>query len=144
VIGSKEPAALGQPPGGHELAGGPNKYALDLAALCSLRRDFAAQLAKLQAQRQTLSTRIDHLQAQLQEIDDRLARWQALGEQAQGGGLVGNPLSSITGMPTNPGGAGRAGWVELRMVNGCGPYAYERWWEGGRKRTRYWGKVKGP
>jgi hypothetical protein len=32
-------------------------------------------------------------------------------------------------------------WVELKMIRGYGPYAYERWFEGGRKRSRYIGKV---
>lgn len=33
-------------------------------------------------------------------------------------------------------------WVELKIINGCGPYAYERWIEGGRKRSRYLGKAE--
>jgi hypothetical protein len=33
-------------------------------------------------------------------------------------------------------------WVELKMIRGYGPYAYERWFEGGRKRSRYIGKVQ--
>lgn len=34
------------------------------------------------------------------------------------------------------------GWVELKMINGHGPYAYKRWYEGTRKRSEYVGKVK--
>lgn len=37
---------------------------------------------------------------------------------------------------------GGRGWIEIRMVNGCGPYAYQRWWAGKRKRSKYLGKVK--
>lgn len=45
--------------------------------------------------------------------------------------------------PNGPGGRRRGrGWVELKMIRGYGPYAYERWYEGGKKRSRYLGKVK--
>lgn len=33
------------------------------------------------------------------------------------------------------------GWVELKTINGCGPYAYKRWRDGGRTRSEYIGKV---
>lgn len=33
-------------------------------------------------------------------------------------------------------------WMERKMINGCGPYLYERWFEGGRKRSRYIGKAE--
>lgn len=36
----------------------------------------------------------------------------------------------------------RGAWVELKMINNCGPYAYLRWREGGRCRSKYLGKVK--
>jgi hypothetical protein len=39
--------------------------------------------------------------------------------------------------------AGRGGWVELKIINGCGPYAYARWLDGKIKRSRYIGKVRG-
>ena len=85
---------------------------------------------------------LDHagLLALRKVVDDRLA---ALDEQSTDdpADLVGNAGANGGGLPTKGGGAGRGGWVEMRMVNGCGPYAYERWREGGRKRTRYLGKV---
>ena len=31
-------------------------------------------------------------------------------------------------------------YVELKMINGCGPYAYKRWREGGRLCSEYQGK----
>lgn len=34
------------------------------------------------------------------------------------------------------------GWVELKMINGYGPYAYKRWRSGGKTRSEYIGKVK--
>lgn len=37
---------------------------------------------------------------------------------------------------------GKRGWVELKTINGCGPYAYRRWREGGRLRSEYVGKVE--
>ncbi|PZD70804.1 hypothetical protein C1752_08946 [Acaryochloris thomasi RCC1774] len=33
------------------------------------------------------------------------------------------------------------GHIEKRMVNGCGPYKYLRWWEGGKHRAVYLGKA---
>ena len=33
-------------------------------------------------------------------------------------------------------------WIELKMIRGYGPYRYERWFEGGRKRSRYLGKAE--
>lgn len=33
-------------------------------------------------------------------------------------------------------------WREFKMVRGYGPYEYERWFEGGHKRSRYIGKVQ--
>lgn len=35
----------------------------------------------------------------------------------------------------------RGSWVELKIINGCGPYAYLRWREGGRQRSKYLGKA---
>lgn len=33
------------------------------------------------------------------------------------------------------------GYVEAKMINGYGPYAYKRWREGGRLRSEYQGKI---
>ena len=38
-------------------------------------------------------------------------------------------------------GAGAGSWLEVRTVNGCGPYVYRRWREGKRKRSQYLGKA---
>ena len=44
--------------------------------------------------------------------------------------------------PGQQNGKGKAGgYIELKMINGCGPYAYERWREGGRLRSEYKGKA---
>ena len=34
-----------------------------------------------------------------------------------------------------------SGAIELKMINGCGPYKYLRYWSGGRHRSVYMGKV---
>jgi hypothetical protein len=33
------------------------------------------------------------------------------------------------------------GSIELKMIGGCGPYAYLRYWEGGHLRSKYLGKA---
>ena len=38
--------------------------------------------------------------------------------------------------------ASMRGHFELKMINGCGPYAYLRWWSGGKHRSAYLGKAK--
>ena len=57
-----------------------------------------------------------------------------------------------TGNPSSggaPGGApkgrgrGRGYWIEAKIINGCGPYLYRRWREGGRVRSEYIGKAGG-
>jgi hypothetical protein len=35
-----------------------------------------------------------------------------------------------------------AGWVELKHINGYGPYAYLRWRDGKRMRSKYLGKAR--
>lgn len=37
---------------------------------------------------------------------------------------------------------GKGGYVELKTINGCGPYAYRRARVGGRLTSEYIGKVK--
>ncbi len=37
---------------------------------------------------------------------------------------------------------GPAGWVELKHINGYGPYAYLRWRDGKRMRSKYLGKAR--
>ena len=67
-------------------------------------------------------------------VDDRLAELE--GQEQGVGDCAGN----------NPGPAppqsGSRGYVELKMIKNCGPYAYRRWREGGRLRSEYLGKVE--
>lgn len=50
--------------------------------------------------------------------------------------------------PATEGGTGKAqkgrrgGYIELKTINGCGPYAYRRTRVGGRLTSEYIGKVK--
>lgn len=78
------------------------------------------------------------LQARLIEIEALLAELDLAAE-------VQDVLDSTPAVRGHQGAAerGRGGrWIETRLVNGCGPYAYERWWEGGRKRSKYLGKAQ--
>jgi len=36
---------------------------------------------------------------------------------------------------------GKGGYIELKMIKNCGPYAYRRWREAGKLKSRYLGKV---
>ena len=46
-----------------------------------------------------------------------------------------------TDVSTNGVTAGGAGHIEYKMINGCGPYAYLRRWQGKKLRSIYLGKV---
>lgn len=35
------------------------------------------------------------------------------------------------------------GYIELKMINGCGPYQYLRYWHQGKRKSVYVGKVNG-
>lgn len=37
---------------------------------------------------------------------------------------------------------GGKGWFEVKMIGKSGPYIYQRWYEGKRKKSKYVGKVK--
>lgn len=51
------------------------------------------------------------------------------------------PLSSsnTTGGPKK---GGQAGYIEHKTINGCGPYAYLRYWSGKTHKSSYLGKVE--
>jgi phage N-6-adenine-methyltransferase len=50
--------------------------------------------------------------------------------------------ADLVAKPTKPRKKVGRSWVELKTINGCGPYAYKRWREGGRHRSEYIGKVQ--
>lgn len=77
------------------------------------------------------------LQARLAEIEAQLADLELAAE-------VQDVLDSTPGVRSRQGENERrqgGHWIETRLVNGCGPYSYERWWDGGRKRSKYLGKA---
>lgn len=48
-------------------------------------------------------------------------------------------------MPTNnpaPTNGKARGYIEHKMINGCGPYAYLRYWDGKTLKSHYIGKVE--
>jgi len=64
-------------------------------------------------------------------VDDRLAELERQGVEDCLGGQE---------APAEAQG-GRRGYIELKMVRGHGPYAYRRWREAGKLKSRYLGKV---
>lgn len=79
--------------------------------------------------------------AELVALRDAIDRRLAELEPALGG--IGQEERASMPPKSSPAGAEGRGWVELKTINNCGPYAYLRWHEGGRKRSKYLGKVKG-
>ena len=68
--------------------------------------------------------------------------------QAQAEGTSGQGLEEPFQDRRDPGGEvarerKARGWVEVKEINGHGPYAYLHWREGRVKRSRYLGQVKG-
>lgn len=51
------------------------------------------------------------------------------------------PKCDAGGSPPTVGRPDGGKWVDLKMINGCGPYAYLRWREDGRCRSKHLGKV---
>lgn len=87
---------------------------LDMAGLLALRAEVDARLVALEAD----------LGAMEATQDGDAAPKDRTGDSAEAGSKRG-------------GGRG----IELKRINGCGPYAYERWFEGGVKKSRYIGKA---
>ncbi len=48
------------------------------------------------------------------------------------------PTSTTT---TTAGKHGGRGHIELKTINGCGPYKYLRYWQGGKLKSEYIGKA---
>ena len=92
------------------------------------------QQAKLMQEKAHLQRLIARSEARIAQIDEELAALD-LAETVQDGcaapAQAGPRLNS----------KGGAGWIETRMIGQNGPYAYRRWWENGKKRSEYLGKV---
>lgn len=52
--------------------------------------------------------------------------------------------TALTSSNTGPGlkKGGQAGYIEHKTINGCGPYAYLRFWSGKTHKSTYLGKVE--
>ena len=48
----------------------------------------------------------------------------------------------LTSTKVGPAKAGQRGFVEHKTINGCGPYAYLRFWSGKTHKSTYLGKVE--
>ncbi len=66
-----------------------------------------------------------------EEISGREAEHEAQQEQASERGQQGGQSKGKAG-----------GYIEIKMINGCGPHAYRRARVGGRLTSEYIGKVK--
>ncbi len=92
---------------------------------------------------QRLKQRLTRLsKAEMVEVRDYLDTLIAQAEEAEAeaAARIGKARSSSGGDSRKTGGG--SAWVELKTINGCGPYAYRRWYEGKRCRSQYIGKVK--
>ena len=69
-------------------------------------------------------------------IDEELSQREA--EEAQQDERMSERGQEASGQSKGKAG----GYVELKMINGCGPYAYRRARVGGRLTSEYIGKVK--
>jgi hypothetical protein len=113
---------------------------LDRPALLALRDQvdqMLAQLEREQGQRNDLTSgNIAGSSEYRQALEETATSRQA---------ALGGSQDERANMPpkSSPAGAEGRGWVELKMIGKWGPYAYLRWHEGGRKRSKYLGKVKG-
>lgn len=95
--------------------------------------------AKITHQRSALQREQAHLLARLAEIEAELADLE-LADAVQE--VLDSTPGGAQGQRSGNGEHGHGGhWIETRLVNGCGPYAYERWWDGGKKRSKYLGKA---
>jgi len=69
-------------------------------------------------------------------IDTNIATLE-MGEQQEAQQEQASEQGQQSGKSKGKGGS----YVEVKMINGCGPYAYKRWREGGRLRSEYQGKA---
>ena len=89
---------------------------------------------RAQADRYLRSLSIADLQELQVMIDEELSQREAEQEAQQ-------EQASERGQQASQGKGKAGGYTEVKMINGCGPYAYKRWREGGRLRSEYQGKA---
>lgn len=96
------------------------------------------QISRLQTEKARLLARIEQIDALIEELSqvDELA--DAVQEVLDSTPRTPGQCSGKAKGQRGDGGR----WIDERMINGCGPYYYERWIENGRKRSKYLGKTK--
>ena len=50
--------------------------------------------------------------------------------------------TALTSTKVGPAKSGQTGYIEHKTINGCGPYAYLRFWSGKTHKSTYLGKVE--
>lgn len=93
------------------------------------------QISKLQAEKSRLLARIAQIDAEI----DVLIQAAELAEAVQEV-LTTTPSTRQNQAQERQHSA--TPWIEERMINGCGPYYYRRWWDGNKRRSEYLGKTK--
>lgn len=90
---------------------------------------------------QTVTSNLSKLnRAELENVADLVAAMLAELEDAPEETAATGPATA--GGPKGKGGKGST-WLELRTVNGCGPYVYKRWrGADGKKHSEYVGKAE--
>jgi len=78
-----------------------------------------------------------------EEIELKLSK-MTVAELLELRALVDNTIEAAEPVAENGAGAkgSKSGYIELKTINGCGPYAYRRARVGGRLTSEYLGKVK--
>ena len=94
------------------------------------------QISQLQAEKSRLLARIAQIDAEIADLTQAAELAEAVQE------VLDSTPRTQSKRGKSEGESGHGGhWVEIRTVNGCGPYAYERWWDGSKKRSKYLGKA---
>ncbi len=96
------------------------------------------QISKLQAEKSRLLARIAQIDAEIADLTQADELAEAV--QAVLDSTPRTPGQRTGKAKSERGDGGR--WIDERMINGCGPYYYERWIENGKKRSKYRGKTK--
>ena len=81
-----------------------------------------------------------HLQARLAEIEAQLAELELADAVQEVLDSTPRTPGQRTGKAKSESQHGSEHWYEERVINGCGPYWYERWWDGNKRRSKYHGK----
>jgi len=78
----------------------------------------------------------------LAELEEFKAGIDALGAIAQQNQQVKAPEKEVPEIDEHGKPSNQRGYVEEKMINGCGPYRYLRFWSGKKHRSVYLGKAQ--